>query len=444
MAYSKRFKLFVNCSIMGGDCKKFVLKNGMKCLIYSDKCFKSANVTLYVHCGSRNEVGRAESGGCLGISHLIEHMMFKGTTRRPQSVKISGDVYKLGGVTNAFTGVELTGYYISVPCNNLLGAVDILSDMLFNSLMREKDLQVEKEVVVNELKQRESNPAYVLSNMVNVSVFKNLSLGKKIGGSVESVRDISKEDIKKYMAHYYLPSNMTVVMVSNCAEGDMLKMCRKYFGGGGIGNGIGNGVVWGGDDLVKNFYLKQRGKRVTVINTGLEHAFISFAFPMDNMTSSWFIAGEVMGNIIAGNMMSRLFKELREKRGLVYGVKFMMDMYRDGGVFMITMSTSNESKAIKEVIKVVLEEMKKIKRKGVSKEELKIFKDYMIGNWTMTLNDADEMAEFFGVPEVLCGKLVGKKDYLRKIRKVSCGDVRGAARKLFREKALNLCVLAKV
>ena len=448
MAFSKSFN-------MSSDCKKFVLKNGMTCLIYSDKCFKSANVSLYVHCGSRNEIEGSE----YGISHLIEHMMFKGTIKRPQSENISGDVYKLGGVTNAFTGVELTGYYISVPCNKLQGAVDILSDMMFNSMMRDEDLVVEKEVVVNELKQRESNPAYVLANMVNESVFNGLSLGKKIGGSSETVRKISREDIKKYMEKYYLPSNMTVILVSNWAEGDMLKLCRKYFDRETRGNGSDEDEVRGargrqsgrlrddtslrGDELGKNYYLKQTAKRVSVANVGLDHAFISFAFPMDNMTSSWFIAGEVLGNIIAGNMMSRLFKELREKRGLVYGVKFMMDMYRDGGVFMITMSTSNESKAIKEVIKIVLEEMKKIKRKGVSKEELKIFKDYIIGNWTMTLNDAEEMAEFFGVPEVLCGKVVSKKEYLRKIRGVSSDDIRGAARKLFREKALNLCVLAR-
>ncbi len=432
---------------MGGDCKKIVLKNGMKCLIYSDKCFKSANVSLYVHCGSRNEIGGGENGGRLGISHLIEHMMFKGTKKRPTNENISKDIYKLGGQTNAFTGVELTGYYISVPCNKLQGAVDILSDILFNSLMREEDLKIEKEVVVNELEQRKSNPAYVLSNLVNKTVFDGLSLGKNIGGSSKSVRGISKDDITKYIAKYYLPSNMTVVMISNCPEGNLIKMCKKYFDrNGGKGGKGGNGdkvMTWGGDSLGKNFYLKQNEKRVTVLNTSLNHAFISFAFPMDNMTSSWFIDTEVLGNIMAGNMMSRLFIELREKRGLVYGVKFMIDMYRDGGVFMITMSTRNESDPIKEVIKTVLEEMKKIKRKGVSKEELKTFKDYMIGNWTMNLNDADEMADFFGFPEVLCGKVVSKKEYLRKIRGVSCDDIRKAAQKLFREKALNMCVMAK-
>lgn len=431
---------------MASECKSFKFPNGLKCLVYSNKCFKGANVSLFVHCGSRNEVAKRE----FGISHLLEHMMFKGTKRRPNGDDISKAVYRLGGSTNAFTGVEITGYYISVPCDKIGGALDILSDMMYCSLMRDKDIQMEKKVVVNELKQRESNPAYVVANLVNETVFKGLTLGKKIGGDIETVNGISKRDIMRYLGQYYVANNMTLVLVGDKSVRDMEKLGRKYFGkelpwgGNGVGVGDGCGCVCDrGSELGKDFYMRQGGERVKVVKSGLDHAFICFAFPMDVMTSGWFTAAEVMGNIMAGNMMSRLFVELREKRGLVYNVKFMMDMYRDGGTFMITLSTHNRGWEIQEVIKVVLEEMKKIKRSGVSEKELKVFKDFILGNWSMTLNDADEMAEFFGIPAVLCGKVQQTGEYKRKVKRVSCADVKEAACKLFREKALNLCVLGR-
>ena len=236
-------------------------------------------------------------------------------------------------------------------------------------------------------------------------------------------------------------------------------MARKHFGkgkciGGGdgsefgvedrlgnrVGNGVGNGV---GSLLGDKFYLKQKERRVSVARTNLGHAFLAFAFPIEPLMTPGFIAGEVLGNIMAGNMMSRLFLELREKRGLIYNVKFDIDMYNDGGIFMINMSTGNNKENIEAVIKVVLNEMKKIKRNGVGSSELKTFKDFMIGNWTMDLNDPGKMAEFFGIPEVLCGKFMSKKKYISLIRNVSVSDIKSAARRIFRLKALNLCVLAK-
>ena len=421
-------------------CKTHILKNGLKCLIYSDKCFKAANVSLYVHCGSRNEVDKRT----FGISHLIEHMMFKGTEKRPEADAISKAVYKLGGTTNAFTGVEITGYYINVPCHNMAGAVEILSDMIYNSLISEEDINVEKNVVVNELKQRTSNPVYVLTNLVNESVFPNLTLGKSVGGTCASVLRISREDVMKYLGEYYRCERMTLTLVGDADDKNMLKMAEKYFGKemkwGRGANGNGNGV---GSVLEKDFYLLQPEKRVIVQRSKLDHAFICFAFPINVMTGKLFRAGEILGNVMAGNMMSRLFLELREKRGLIYSVKFMMDLYKDGGTFMIILSTYNQKDKIDEVVRLVLIEMKKMKKKSISKKELKIFKDFMIGNWKMELNDANEMAEFFAIPSILCGKVISKKKYLSSLRKVSCRDISLAARDIFRESALNLCVLAK-
>jgi len=302
---------------MSALCKTFKFNNGLTCLVYSNKCFKGANVSLFVHCGSRNEVDKK----VFGISHLLEHMMFKGTKKRPNSDSISKDVYRLGGTTNAFTGVEITGYYISVPCDNIGGALDILSDMIYNSLMRESDLKMEKRVVVNELKQRESNPAYVVANMVNTTVFKGLTLGKKIGGDVDSVLGIGREDIMSYLRDYYVANNMTLVLVGDKSIAKMEKMGRKYFGGKvkwdgtGKGNGNRNGlcVCNRGSMLGDEFYLKQKEERIRVVKAPLDHAFICFAFPMDVLTADWFTAAEIMGNIMAGNMMSRLFVELRDR-----------------------------------------------------------------------------------------------------------------------------------
>ncbi len=450
----KKRKTIKSNKLDSNTCKTYMFSNGLKCLVYNDACFKGANVSLYVHCGSRNESKK----NIYGISHLIEHMMFKGTKKRKDPDIISKDIYKLGGFTNAFTGVELTGYYIGVPCDKLEKAVEILSDMLYNSKLTEEDIETEKKVVINELKQRSANPIYVLSNMVNESVFSGSTLGKSVGGTDQSVSGITWKNVMMYLKQYYRCDRMTLIMVSNGETNDMVKIAKKYFGKpmkwknwsdkvgqvGQVGQvGLRGNENGEGSELGKDFMLKQDDKRVLVKNVaGLEHAFICFAFPNKCMNDKSFLSGEVLGNIMAGNMMSRLFIELREKRGLVYNVKFGMDMYRDGGTFTITLSTGNNKKQIDEVIKVVMTEMKRIKRKGIEKDELKVFKDYMIGNWTMDLNNPSEMAEFYGIPAVLMGKIMSKKQYLNGIRKIGCNDIKRVARELFREKALNLCVIA--
>ena len=427
-------------------CKSLVLNNGLKCLIYSDKCFKSANISLYVHCGSRNENVRR----CYGISHLIEHMLFKGTTKRLNSNIISQDVYKLGGNTNAFTGIEMTGYYINVPCKNISKAIEILSDMIFNSVFKEDDIKLEKKVVINELKQRESNHMHILTNMVNKSVFNGTTLGKSIGGTSKSVNDVNRNDILSYLRKFYFTRNMTLVIVSDLGSDAVAKIARKYFSKQSLsvlhdfdGNG-GNGGN-GGSELCSDFYLQQSDQRVSLKKSILSHAFICFSFPMDKMIggSVNFTSCEVLGNVLAGNMMSRLFTLLRVKMGLVYNVKFMLDMYHDSGIFMITLSTHNDNQHIQQVIQLVMKEIGRIKTHGISNKELKVFKDYMIGNWTMSLNDANEMAEFFGVYYILTGKINSKEGYLKDVGKVSAKDIRRVARQILRKKALNLCVLAK-
>ena len=412
------------------------LKNGLKFIIYDNKCLKGSSITAFIKCGSRNENRK----NIYGISHLIEHMLFKGTHKRPSAQLLNNDIYSKGGNTNAFTGVELTGFYINIPCKYIEDAIEIMSDILFNNLLDKNQLKTEKEVVINELKQRNSNPQHILMNMVNQSVFKGNSLGKPVGGDIKSIRNISYKDLVNYMNNYYVPNNIYIVIASSKKFATLKKYIFKYFNNINVSKKKVNVT---GSELSNLYYNKQKSKRVIYKSLDFPHSFISFAFPYINMKNKLFVAGELLGTILAGNMMSRLFTELREKKGLVYNVKFNMDIYHDSSIFCISLSTFNNIKKISEVIEIVLDQMKLIKNTPVSSNELKICKDFMIGTWKMTLNDTNEITDFFGVRYLLTNKIISIDQYINLIKNVSATDITKIANIIFNENMLNLAVISK-
>jgi len=366
-----------------------------------------------------------------GISHFLEHMAFKGTVKRPTAMDITSLIDGMGGEFNASTGKEVTAYYIKSAADKVEISLDVLSDMLRNSKLDSIEIEKEKGVIVGEIDMNEDSPMRDIGDVYERLIYGDTPLGWNIAGPKDIVRKINREDFISYMKNLYSPHNMTIVFAGGIENEKAIELAEKYLG-----------KMTRFDTLRFNKYEKKQDKpRLFLKTKKTEQAHIAIGFKTIKNEHPDKYPLEVLAAILGGGMSSRLFHEVREKRGLGYYVSTGADSYQDAG--SIVTVAGIDPKRIEEGISVILEEHRKISnlKSQISKRELKKAKEYLKGHMVLGLENSRSVAYYYASQELLEKKIDNPDELMKKIDAVTAEQIKNVAKKYFVEKGLNVAII---
>ncbi len=402
--------------------------NGLKLVVVPKKSSKTATTLILLPVGSRYEPSNLH-----GASHFIEHMMFKGTKKRPSSLAIAQKLDGIGADYNAFTGKDYTGYWIKTVNNKIEIALDVLSDMLFNSLFDPKEFYQEKGVILEEIKMYQENPLFYINDLFESTLYQSHSLGQLISGQLSDVKKMSHRDLLGYKKSFYQPNRMIIAVSGGVEKSQVVKLITKYFGkykGRAKQNGF-------------NVFDPQKNKpkdRIKNIFKDLKQVQIALGGLAYHYTHPKIEALRLLSVILGGNMSSRLFTEIRVKKGLAYAINTDLNIYQDTGNYGIFAGVDKNKTP--EAIEIILKELKKMKDKGVTQEELSRAKDYIEGSIRLHLEDSANLAKWYGKQILLIGKIFTPKERLEEMRKIKTEDIQNVAQDIF--KNINISLIGQI
>lgn len=403
-----------------------VLPNGLRAIVIPMPSFESATVMVMVGAGSRYETRNNN-----GISHFLEHMAFKGTQKRPSAIDISNLIDGIGGEFNAFTSKETTGYFVKSAVSHVELCLDVLSDMLQHSKLDGAEIEKEKGVILEEINLYEDTPSRKIGDVYENLLYGDTPMGWDIAGEKDVIRKITREDFQKYMGSLYSADNITVVVAGGVDLEKTLKLIENYFG-----NMPKFDVL-----RYKNVIEKQERFQILVKQKTTEQVHIAIGFRTVPLNHPHRHILSVLSAILGGGMSSRLFHEVRERRGLAYYVRTNSEQYQDVGNLVSTAGL--DPKRVAEGIKVIVEEYARISssKSGITDQELLKAKEYLKGHFVLELEDSRSVAGFYSQAELLEEKIENPSELMAEIDKVSIKDVEKVAQKYFKQKGLNLAVI---
>lgn len=389
------------------------LANGLRVVLAPCEA-ESAAFGLFVASGSRHE-----SAKTAGISHFIEHMLFKGTpTRRP--IDITRAIEGRGGNFNACTGEESTCYFAHLPDEYIGEAIDILSDMYLNASIDAGELELEKGVVIDEIKMYDDEPDSVAAENLQRALFPGSMLGAPVAGSEKTLRPMTPEMLKKYIASHYLPANTVAVVVGKFDEDEVAGRIEKNLG---LRRSRRGGLKT--DDPFRLPRVESVVAEREVKQTQLAIGYRTFG-----VGDSRRYAAAMMDAMLGRGMSSRLFQEVREKRGMSYDIASRLQFFSDAGMFVVTAGV--DSKKAEAALKTIDRELEKMRAKGVSAAELKRTKEYIAGNFKLSRERTVSKLFFYGQAILSFGRIVTFEEQLEGFRSVSAADVKAVAEEILR------------
>lgn len=405
---------------------KYKLKNGLRVLLSPQKETKAVTVLVLVGVGSRYE-----NQNIRGMAHFLEHMMFKGAKKYPNTQILSHELDAVGAQYNAYTSKDHTGYYIKLNAEHLELAIDMLSDMLWHAKLEEQEIQREKGTILEEINMYEDRPQDKVDEVVEELIFnKNHSLGRNVIGLKKTIKAVNSKKMKKFKNDFYLPKNMVISVAGNFKNQEIKNLIEKYFN------------TKKSDKKIKSFekFKKyQTEPQVALEHKSTEQAHLSLGFLGPKYTDKDYIATQVLSNILGGGMSSRLFINIRERHGLCYYVRSSLNPYQDAGNFII--ESGLDKKRIDLALKLILKEIEKIKNKPVDAKELTKAKENLKGRIILSLENSSVVAEWYANQELLIGKTQSPEQKIRDIMKVTATDVQTCAQKIFQNKNMNLAII---
>ncbi len=377
------------------------LDNGLRVVSENRPQLQTVSVGVWVDVGSRHE-----SPELNGITHCLEHMLFKGTTHR-SARDIACEIEAVGGYLNAYTSREHTTYYARVLKDDLSLAIDILSDILLNSVFEEKELQREKEVIIQEIGQTQDTPDDVIFDYLQEACFKGQPLGRSILGTTETVRSYTRADLHDYLIHNYTAANMVVSAVGNVDHTELLKIVEQKFAG------LRPGERHQPDQAVytKDQYFDTRK---------LEQAHVTLAWPSCSFHDARYYPMQLYSMILGGGMSSRLFQEIRENRGLAYSVYSFVNCYRESGVLGVYAATGPE--LAEDMVSVILSEMKTLKE-GISDSEFATASAQLKAGLMMGLEATSSRMEQLGRQLLVFDRIIPMDEIITNIESVAISDI---------------------
>ena len=403
---------------------KTKLKNGLRVITVPMKDNPTVTVLVLVETGSKYET-KAKNG----ISHFLEHMCFKGTTKRPSAHAISAELDGIGSQYNAFTSQEYTGYYAKSDEKHFKKIFDVVSDIYLNSTFPETEMQKEKGVIVEEINMYEDLPMRHVQDVFTSLLYGDQPAGWNIAGTRENVKAMTRDDFVAYKKAHYVPSATLVVVSGNVKEKEVAKEIERVFGQ----------LKSASKSAKKETISKQSKPAVKIAYKKTDQTHLVLGVRTFDTYDKRLPVLSVLSTILGGGMSSRLFIKLREELGVAYYVRVMNDNLTDHGFFEISAGVSNDR--VKEVIKEILLECKRLTKELVSKEEIEKAKEYILGNMKLELESSDAWANYFGGQEVLRKKIETPDDIEKKIRKITPAEVQALAKEIFVERSLNLALI---
>lgn len=393
----------------------YQLKNGLRVLLVPCEA-ESVAVGLFIASGSRHEDAKSA-----GISHFIEHMLFKGTpTRTP--LDITQAIEGRGGNFNACTGEESICYFAHLPCEYLVEAVDILSDMYLRATIPANEFAREKQVVIEEIKMYADEPDAVAMENLQRNLFPKSTLGAPVAGTPESLLPLKPADLKRYIKSHYLPSNTVVVIVGNFEESHALRDVSERFR-----RCSDVRMLRRTDDQP----LSGKPIAETTVAKDIAQAQLALGYRTFGIADKRKYAAIVMDAILGRGMSSRLFQEVREKRGLSYDISSRMQFFQDAGMFTITAGLDRSK--TKDALATIDRELKRIREKPVSALELKRTKEFLVGNFRLSHEKVTSKLFFYGQTMLSFGRLVTPQEQVEGIRAVTASDVKAVANAILKQ-----------
>lgn len=403
---------------------KKILGNGLTIIEVPSHDAESVVVDFFVKTGSRSETLKEN-----GISHFLEHFLFKGTKKYPTALAISSLIDSIGGEMNANTGKEHTQYYIKAASKHLPLIFEVLTDMVQNPLLDPVELEREKGVIVEEINMYKDTPMYEIDNILEQTMWPNDVLGRDIAGTKESVTKFTTEMFAGYINRHYQTSNMILGVSGKYNQSILNKLIVKHW------QKYPRKRFYGWERVAD----KQSKPRLRLQFKETEQAHLSIGFKGFAYGDKRTAAQSVLSAILGGGMSSRLFMEVRERRGLGYYVRASGGAYQDTGVFNI--GAGVQVGKIQEAIKVIGSELKKIKSDLVGDKELQKAKDYIKGKSILALEDNQVRLDWFMESAAFKPKIEIPTDAFKKIDAVTSADIQKAARDLFQNKKMTLAII---
>jgi len=402
---------------MKEDIKQTRLPNGLTILTDRMRGVRSATLGFFFRVGSRQEPTELN-----GISHFIEHTVFKGTAKR-SALDIAIEQDRLGGNLDAFTTHEETGFAIKVIDDQLPKAFDLIADMLINPRFDDADLKSEQRVIIEEMKMIEDSPEEYLGEIFSEAFFPAHPLGLNIAGIPKIVKSFDHEVTRRYHQDVYNAPNLVITAAGNVEHDELIEMAKTRFANGMPASGRRESPQNGGVPILgAPILIKQ--------NKNLEQAHLIIATPFVSATDGRRYAADLLANIIGGGTSSRLWQKIREERGLAYSVGASVIMYQDCGMFSIFAGTSPEQVA--EVVALALAEMRAVVKNGVTEDELDLAKQQTVSSILLSLEDSAARAATLAQAEMIHGRQISLDEALERINAVRLSDVHSLACEYFR------------
>lgn len=406
--------------------QKTVLDNGIRIVSQELPGNRSVSLGIWVENGSRHE-SEPENG----ISHFIEHLLFKGTERR-SAAQIAEEMDAVGGVINAFTSKENTCYYAKVLDENLPLAIDLLSDIFLHSSFDADEIERERSVILQEISQAEDTPDDYVHDLFNLDFFKNHPIGWPICGRQETVNGFRRQDIVSFFKSRYRPERVVVAAAGNIRHSDLVEEMAARLGSI-------DGTKLEKIPSLRGETMPEMASGVYPHSKRLEQVHLCLGMAGIHQSHPKRYAGYVLNTLLGGGMSSRLFQEIREKRGKAYSVYSFSSSYKDVGYFGVYAGTSLD--ATEEVVELITSELKKIAADGITDAELQRTQGQLVGSTMLGLESTDSWMSHVARNEIYFGQSVTTEEICRRLRAISRADVIDLARELFQNNGMTLTLL---
>jgi predicted Zn-dependent peptidase len=403
---------------------KTILPNGVRVVTGPMAGVRSASLIFYYNVGSRFE--RPEIAG---VSHFLEHMLFKGTERRPDPIMISEAIEQVGGMLNAATGRENTSYWCKVPSTHTPMAFDVMADMLRGSVFDPTELDKERKVIFEEIRSVQDVPEDLVHDLTDQLVFGDDPLGRDIAGTIETVGNIDRTAMVDYWRRNYGPERLVVAAGGDVDHDAIVRLAEDAFGD----------LVNENPDQRNEVTVTQDAPRLSVVDRPTEQAHLCISVPAVSCHDDRRHAQAMIDSILSSGMSSRLFQEIREKRGLVYSVFGYFRGYEDIGQGVVYAGTDVDR--VEEATGAILEELRKLRDEPVSDEEMTRNKELRKGRLLMGLEDSRSVASWVGSQEATYGEIKTPEQVMEEIDAVTSEQVQELAQELFRDDRLNMVLL---
>ncbi|RMD59694.1 insulinase family protein [Candidatus Parcubacteria bacterium] len=399
---------------------------------------KTVTILVMVGTGSKFETRPIN-----GLSHFLEHLLFKGTKKRPSAMLLVSELDSLGAEFNAFTSKEYTGFWIKTKADKLAKATDILADMLLNPLLKNEEIERERGVILEELNMYQDNPMLNIDDVFEECLYGNTPAGWDTIGRKDSLLQLKRKDFLAYLDSQYGPNNTIIVISGAVSSSQAKKIAAKYF--------FKKQFLSRGKNLRAKLPVRehQTAPQIHLKIKKTDQAHLALGVRTMPYFSSNRFHLKLLALILGGTMSSRLFIKLRERRGLAYYVKTMAEFYSDSG-YLVTQAGVSPNK-LNQAIKTIWQEYQNIKTKGVSAVELKRAKEILAGKLAIQLESSDMLASWYGRQAVM-QKIIAREgngkipiytpeDYLKAVEKITPQELKQLARQIFTPARLNLAII---